>query len=48
MEHLSFNFDDKVGFVNYYQNALNPCAKRIPKNTLKCTLYKFYSKEKKE
>ena len=48
MEHLSFNFGEKVGFVNYCQNALNPCAKRIPRNTLKRTLYKLYSKEKKE
>ena len=48
MEHLSFNFGEKIGFVNYCQNALNPCAKRIPKNTLKRTLYKLYSKEKKE
>ena len=48
MEHLSFNFGEKIGFVNYCQNALNPCAKRIPRNTLKRTLYKLYSKEKKE
>ena len=38
MEHLSFNFGEKVGFVNYCQNALNPCAKRIPRNTLKRSL----------
>ena len=48
MEHLSFNFGEKIGFVNYCQNALNPCAKRISRNTLKRTLYKLYSKEKKE
>ena len=47
IKHLSFNFGEKVGFVNYCQNALNPCAKRIPRNTLKRTLYKLYSKEKK-
>ena len=47
MEHLSFNFGEKVGFVNYCQKALNSCAKRIPRNTLKRTLYKLYSKEKK-
>jgi hypothetical protein len=34
MEHLSFSFGEKVGFVNYCQNALNPSAKRIPRNTL--------------
>ena len=48
MEHLSFNFGEKIGFVNYCQNALNLCAKRIPRITLKRTLYKLYSKEKKE
>ena len=46
MKHLSFNFGEKVEFVNYCQNALNSCAKRIPRNTLKRTLYKLYSKEK--
>ena len=47
MEHLSFYFGEKVGFVNYCQNVLNSCAKRILINTLKCILYKLYSKEKK-
>ena len=47
MKHLSFNFGEKVEFVNYCQNALNSCAKHIPRNTLKRTLYKLFLKEKK-
>jgi hypothetical protein len=48
MEHLSFSFGEKVGFVNYCQNALNPSAKRIPRNTLKREIYVQYKKGKKE
>ena len=48
MEHLSFSFGEKVGFNNYCQKALNPCAKRVPRNTVKRTIISLYNKGKKE
>ena len=29
IEHLPFNFGEKVGFINYRQKALNPSACRL-------------------
>ena len=48
VEHLSFNFSEKVGFVNYCQKALNPSACRILKTTLTRTLFNLYKKSKKK
>ena len=48
VEHLYFSFGEKLGFINYCKNALNPQATRVPRITLTRTLYKLYKKEKKE
>ena len=47
MKHLSFSFSEKLCFVNYGQRALNPQAKCVDRNTLKCTLFNLYKKEKR-
>ena len=44
VEHLPFNFGEKVGFVNYCQKALNPSACRVPRTTLTRTLFNLYKK----
>ena len=46
-EHLPFGFGEKVGFINYCQNALNPAMQRVPRSTLTCTLNGIYKREKK-
>ena len=48
IEHLSFSFGEKIGFVNYCQNALNLSAKRVLRTTLTHTLHSLYKKGKKE
>ena len=47
VEHLLFNFGEKVGFVSYCQKALNPSACRIPRTTFTSTLFNLYKKVKK-
>ena len=47
VEHLSFNFGEKVGFINYYQKALNPSACCVPRSTLTRTLFNLYKKYKR-
>ena len=47
VEHLSFNFGEKVGFVNYCQKTLNPSACRVSRTTLTHTLFNLYKKSKK-
>ena len=47
VEHLPFNFDEKVGFVNYCQKTLNPSPYRVPRTTLTRTLFNLYKKVKK-
>ena len=47
MEHLSFSFGKKVGFVNYCQKALNPDTKLVSINVLKRYVYNLYKQEKK-
>ena len=47
VEHLPFGFGEKVGFVNYCQNALNPAMQRVPRSTLTRTLNTIYKREKK-
>ena len=47
-EHLPFGFGEKVGFVNYCQNALNPTMQRVPRATLTRTLNGIYKTEKKK
>ena len=47
VEHLSFSFGERVGFVNYCQKALNPAACCVPRATLTLTLEKIYEKVKK-
>ena len=44
VEHLPFNFGEKVSFVNYCQKILNPSAYRIPRTTLTHTLFNLYKK----
>ena len=46
VEHLPFNFGEKVGFVNYCQRALNLSACRVPKPTFTRTLFDLYKKGK--
>ena len=48
VEHLSFSFGERVGFINYCRRALNPAACRVPRTTLTSTLKKIYLKEKKK
>ena len=48
VEHLSFNFGEKVDFVNYCQKTLNLSACRVPKTTLTRTLFNLYKKVKKK
>ena len=48
IEHLPFSFGEKVGFINYCRQALNPAAYRVPRATLTLTLEKIYEKEKKK
>ena len=45
-EHLPFGFGEKVGFINYCQNALNPTMQRVPRTTLTRTLTGIYKTEK--
>ncbi|KAK3218631.1 hypothetical protein Dsin_012601 [Dipteronia sinensis] len=46
VEHLPFSFGEKVGFVNYCQNALNPAMQRVRRVTLTRALFSIYKKEK--
>ncbi|KAK3194332.1 hypothetical protein Dsin_025642 [Dipteronia sinensis] len=46
VEHLPFSFGEKVGFVNYCQNTLNPAMQRVPRVTLTRALFSIYKKEK--
>ena len=50
IEQLSFNFGEKVGFVNYCQKALNPASKRIPRttNTTAQYVHKLFKKCKND
>ena len=48
VEHLPFNFDEKVGFVNYCQKTLNSSACRVLRTTLTHTYFNLYKKSKKE
>ena len=48
VEHLPFNFGEKVSFVNYCQKALNPSACRVLRTTPTRTLFNLYKKSKKE
>ena len=34
VEHLSFSFGERVGFINYCRRALNPAACRVPRSML--------------
>lgn len=47
VEHLSFSFGEKIGFIGYCHKALNPAACRVPRTTLTRALFKIYKKEKK-
>ena len=47
LEHLPFGFGEKVGFVNYCQNALNLAMQRVPRSILTHALNAIYKKEKK-
>ena len=45
IEHLPFNFGEKVGFINYSQKALNLSVSRVPRFILTRTLFNFYKKK---
>ena len=45
VENLSFNFGENVGFINYYQRALNPSASCVPRLTLTRILFNLYKKD---
>ena len=47
VEHLPFNFGEKVDFVNYCQRTLNLSACRVPRTTFTCILFDLYKKGKK-
>ena len=47
IEHLPFNFGEKVGFLNYCQRALNPSTCLVPRIILIRTLFDLYKKKKK-
>ena len=42
IEHLPFNFGEKIGFLNYFQKALNPSARCVPRTTLTLTLFNYF------
>ena len=44
IEHLPFNFGEKVGFLNYCQKILNPSTYHVPRTTLTRTLFNLYKK----
>ena len=48
VEHLPFNFGEKVGFLNYFQKALNPNVCRVSRTTLTRTLFHLYKKKSKK
>ena len=48
VEHLSFSFGEKLGFINYCKNALNLQATRVPRTTLSHTHYISFIKKKQE
>ena len=47
VEHLPFNFGEKVGFVNYCQKKLNSSACHVLRITLTRILFNLYKKRKK-
>lgn len=47
-ENLSFDFGEKLTFVNVCQRALNPAAQPIPNKTIKQIVYKLYKQGKKD
>jgi len=46
VEHLAFNFDKKLSFNNFVQNACALQAKSVPMTTLTQTIRKLNCKEK--
>ena len=48
VEHLSFSFCEKVGFVNYIQKVLNPSAYRVSRSIFTRTLFNLYKKKSKK
>ena len=48
VEHLSFSFDERVGFINYCRRALNPIACHVPRSMLTQTLQNIYLREKRK
>ena len=48
VEHLPFNFGEKVDFINYCQKALNLSACHVPRTTLTRIFFNLYKKSKKE
>lgn len=47
-EHLSFSFDEKLGFVDHCQNVLNPVARCISHSTRTCAVHNLYRKGKED
>ena len=48
VEHLLFNFGEKISFVNYCQKALNPSACCIHRSSLIGTFFNLYRKSIKK
>ncbi|KZV52382.1 hypothetical protein F511_32943 [Dorcoceras hygrometricum] len=48
VEQLSFSFGDTLSFENWLSSSANPAIRRIPRNTLKRTIHKLVSTQKKE
>ena len=46
VQHLPFNFGEKISFVNYCQRALSLFACHVPRTTLAYTFFIFIKKEK--
>jgi len=47
IDHLSFSFDQKLGFRDYCSNALNPAFKQVERYSLKKSVIKFYRDRKR-
>ena len=45
IEHLPFNFSEKINFVNYFEKTLNLDECCIPKTTIAHTFFNLYRKK---
>lgn len=47
MEYLSFCFGQKLDFMKYYQNILNPTTRHVSQSTLTYAIHKVYENKKR-